>query len=103
MTGQPPSYALTIALHPDGWQLHTLVDGQSQQPVRITVAATEQIARVVGDAVISEGLPVTPFELVRKATAGLKARVDAELRQAEDTAKTIPALRKAREEIENIS
>jgi len=102
MTPQPPSYALTVALHPDGWQLHTLYDGKSQQPVRITVSATEQIARVIGDAVIAEGLEVTPFELVRKATAGLKARVEKELRDAEETAKTVPALRKAREEIENI-
>src|SRR5208337_4422868 len=102
MTPQAPAYALTIALHPDGWQLHTLVDTASQTPVRLTVSATEQIARVIGDAVISEGLTVTPFELVRKATAGLKARVDAELRQAEETAKTVPLLRKTREEIENI-
>jgi hypothetical protein len=102
MIPAPPTYALTIALHPDGWQLHTLHDGTAQPAVRLTVSATEQIARVVGDAVISEGLSVTPFELVRKATAGLKARVDAELRQAEETAKTIPTLRKAREEIENI-
>jgi hypothetical protein len=102
MTPVPPSYALTIALHPDGWQLHTLHGGKAQSSVRLTVSATEQIARVIGDAVISEGLEVTPFELVRKATEGMKARVDAELRTAEETAKTIPALRKTREEIENI-
>ncbi len=105
MTPTPPSYALTVALHPDGWRLHTLHDGKPQDPICLRVVDVEQIGRVMSDAVPTEGHgegEVTPYELVRTATAGLKAKIDTDLQEAEETARTIPALRKAREEIDNI-
>lgn len=102
MSAKPPSHALTLALHPDGWKLHILAGGHAQEPLRLTVAATEQIARVMGDAVISEGPAIAPYELVRQATAGLAQQIDNEIAEAEATAKTIPALRKARQEVGNI-
>lgn len=101
MTSTLPTHALTMALHHDGWKLHAVINGAStgtNQTAPLSIAAAEQIARVMGDATSGAQLQPTPFEIARQGNSSLKASLTQRLQEAEHIATSIPGLKQALQE-----
>jgi len=99
MTEQPVAYALSMVLQEDGWKVFAAAGVPTGIPTPITIAQAEALGRAYGD-VLPQQTP-SPFEIVRAGTEKFRGGLRRKLEEAERTAQSIPALRKALSETEN--
>jgi siroheme synthase len=95
----PTPYAISLVLHQDqtpGWRVHLNPDGvEGGHPVSIKQA--EDLARAatdIIDTVTQDDAVTTPYMVVRNGTTALRSTLEGELKDAEEKAANIAALRR---------